>query len=282
MLPADDHVHTEWSWDAAAGAMDDSCARAVELGLPSIAFTEHVDATRWVLTAEGRSLMPPELIGGDGRFDPPPLDADGYLACVQRCRGRYPGLRILTGVELGEPHWFDDRSRALLRSGDFDRVLGSLHSLELDDEAWAVDHLFWASAPEGVEPAEVVRRYLVEALRMVESSDLFEVLAHIDYPVRGWPASAGEFRAADFEDEYRAVLRALAASGRALEVNTRLPLSAEVVGWWYDVGGPAVSFGSDAHQPSLVAHGFDDAAAMVEAHGFHPGRHPHDFWRRRP
>ena len=47
-------------------------------------------------------------------------------------------------------------------------------------------------------------------------------------------------------------------------------------------GGEAVSFGSDAHQPSVVGHGFADAAAMVEAHGFRPGRDPHDFWRRRP
>jgi histidinol-phosphatase (PHP family) len=281
LQPPDNHVHTEWSWDAAAGSMEASCARAVELGLPSIAFTEHVDATRWVLTAEARSLMPPERVGTDGRFDPPAIDTDGYLACVQRCRDRYPDLRVVTGVELGEPHWFEDQSRDLLRSGDFDRVLGSLHSLGLDDGPWLVDHLFWASAPEDVVPDEIVRAYLAETLRMVESSDVFEVLAHIDYPVRGWPA-AGVFDPADFEDEYRAVLRALARSGRALEVNTRLPMPPEIVGWWYEVGGAAVSFGSDAHQPSLVAHGFEDAAAMVEAHGFHQGRDPYDFWRRRP
>ena len=38
MVPPDNHVHTEWSWDAAAGSMEASCARALELGLPSIAF----------------------------------------------------------------------------------------------------------------------------------------------------------------------------------------------------------------------------------------------------
>ena len=37
MLPPDNHVHTEWSWDAYAGSMEQSCARALELGLPSIA-----------------------------------------------------------------------------------------------------------------------------------------------------------------------------------------------------------------------------------------------------
>ena len=54
----------------------------------------------------------------------------------------------------------------------------------------------------------------------------FAVLAHIDYPVRHWPAQAGRFDAAVFEDEYRAVLAALARSGRMLEVNTVVPLPA--------------------------------------------------------
>ena len=40
------------------------------------------------------------------------------------------------------------------------------------------------------------------------------------------------------------------------------------------------SLGSDAHEPSEVAHGFADAATMVESQGFRPGRDPHDFWVR--
>ena len=76
MLPPDNHVHTEWSWDADAGSMEASCARAVELGLPSIAFTEHVDLTSWVLAAP---LRDGDQLDEDGRFDPPPLDVEGYL-----------------------------------------------------------------------------------------------------------------------------------------------------------------------------------------------------------
>jgi histidinol-phosphatase (PHP family) len=30
----------------------------------------------------------------------------------------------------------------------------------------------------------------------------------------------------------------------------------------------------------LLAQGFAEAAAMVEAYGFRPGRHPYDYWRR--
>ena len=46
MDASDGHVHSEWSWDArSVGSMEATCARAVALGLPSVAFTEHVDFT---------------------------------------------------------------------------------------------------------------------------------------------------------------------------------------------------------------------------------------------
>ena len=277
MLPPDGHVHTEWSWDAANGSMEQACARAVELGLPSIAFTEHADFTRWVISHEAAGRMRwwhSAWIGPDGRFSPPPLDAAGYLASVQRCRDRFPGLRILSGTELGEPHWHKDEVRALLGAGTFDRVLGSVHSLELDATR-LVDLLF-----DQADPALLLRAYLDETLRLAESAAPFAVLAHIDYPVRHWPEEAGLFDATRFEDEYRTVLAALARSGRALELNTRVPLPAVIVQWWYEAGGEALVFGSDAHRPAAVARRFADAASAAEAAGFRPGRYPHDFWRR--
>jgi histidinol-phosphatase (PHP family) len=286
MLPADNHVHTEWSWDAYAGSMEQSCARALELGLPSIAFTEHVDLTRWAVGPElasrtTRNPTDPVLeriaahIGADGCFDPPPLDVEGYLASVERCRERFPDLRILSGVELGEPHWFADEVQALLARGRFERLLGSLHSLETDGVRREIGAL-----NQEIGSAGLVRVYLAEVQRMVETSSVFQVLAHIDYPIRRWSAEAGAYDPAAFEEEYRSVLRALAASGRALEMNTRIPLHYQIVRWWYEVGGEAVSFGSDAHNPTLVAHGFAEATAMVEAQGFRAGRAPHDFWVR--
>jgi histidinol-phosphatase (PHP family) len=279
VLPPDGHVHTEWSWDAAAGSMERSCARAVELGLPSIAFTEHADFTGWLIAPGVRARMRQKnaaRIGPGNSFRPPPLDAAAYLACVQRCRDLFPGLRILSGAELGEPHWHEAQVKALLNAGSFDRVLGSVHSLEFDGTR-LVDLLF-----DQAQPADLIRAYLAEALRLVESTAPFAVLAHIDYPLRHWPKEAGRFDPAVFEDEYRTVLAALARSGRALEVNATVPLPPVIVRWWYESGGADLVFGSDAHEPSAVARRFADLAAAAEAAGFRPGRHPHDFWRRNP
>jgi histidinol-phosphatase (PHP family) len=275
VMPADGHVHTEWSWDAPDGSMEQTCARAVEMGLPAVAFTEHADYTTWPVTASDLDERLQPLIASDGTLTPPKLDLTGYLECLQRCRDGFPDLRIFSGVELGEPHWHSGAVAALLDAGHFDRVLGSLHSLPIGQQFFEMPELY------RLRPAtEVVRDYLAEIPRLIRSSETFAVLAHIEYAVAYWPAQAGPFDPNSFEDGFRHALRALADSGRTLEVNTKAPVHPEVIGWWREEGGEAITFGSDAHDPAVLARGFGDAAAMVEAHGFRPGRHPYDFWRR--
>jgi histidinol-phosphatase (PHP family) len=278
MLPSDRHVHSEWSWDALRGDMEATCGRAVGLGLTSIAFTDHADFTPWRIVGEIASapgtVRP--YIGSDGRFDPPELDLDGYRECVERCRDRFPELQILLGVELAEPHWHPEQAASLLRRGEFDLVISGLHSRRVDGG----EVIMVGDGYDDTPATEVFRDYLAEITRMIETSDAFSVLAHIDYPIRHWPAGAGPYEPKMFEEEHRAALRALAATGRALEVNTRVPLHPQIVEWWRDVNGGAVTFASDAHNPLSLAFGFADAAAMVESYGFRPGRHPYDFWVR--
>jgi histidinol-phosphatase (PHP family) len=265
MLPADSHVHTEWSWDAAAGDMVATCARAVELGVPAVAFTEHVDHTRFRAEPTNQPTVPP------------PFDVQGYLAAVEECRHRFPDLRVLSGAELGEPHRHAEQVAAVLAAGDFERVLGSVHALSVGEEGYAEPPALFDRSDD---PARVVRAYLREVVALVEGSDAFAVLAHVDFPLRAWPATGGPVDVTAFEDELREVLRLLAASGRALEVNTRRPVEVAVVRWWHDVGGEAVSFASDTHDPDGLAFGFADAVRLAEACGFRPGRSPADLWGR--
>ncbi|MEO3891050.1 PHP domain-containing protein [Nonomuraea sp. B5E05] len=278
MLPADSHTHSEWSWDAPSGSMERSCTRAVELGLPAIAFTEHVDHTVWTVTLD--ALAPDDhlatLATQEGLLTPPAFDANGYLEAIERCRERFPALRILSGLELGEPHWHASAVAKVLGAGPFDRVLGSLHCLPAGDGFAEPPGLYERRAA-----ADVIRQYLAEIVGLVTGSDAFSVLAHIDYPLRYWPArEAGPFDLPMFEEEFRHALRMTARSGRALEINTRIPLHSAILTWWHEEGGEAVTFGSDAHDPAAVALGFRDAADMARAHGFRPGRDPYDFWAR--
>jgi histidinol-phosphatase (PHP family) len=274
-LPPDSHVHSEWSWDAVDGSMERTCARAVAMGLPAVAFTEHLDHTRWTVLADDLADDDPLRSLADDKWTltPPALDVDGYLECLERCRERFPELRIVSGVELGDPHWHAAEIAPALEAGGFDVVLGSLHCLEIDGATYEPPGLF-----RHLPAAVVIRSYLAELAELVMQVSAFGVLAHIDYPVRYWPRGAPAFDAAAYEDEFRHVLSLLAASDRALEVSTRVPLAPEVVRWWRAEGGREVTFGSDAHDPLTLAAGFGAAASMVEAHGFRPGRHPHDRW----
>jgi histidinol-phosphatase (PHP family) len=315
----DRHVHTEWSWDAAHGDMVATCARAVALGLPAIALTEHADYNAWVNAATGaggaaaaapgsskdpghggtpatpnrwtwsqghlpghrwpvRVPVYPIARGGD-------LDIAGYWEAIDRCRAAFPDLRIESGVELGEPNLYPDQCARLLAHRPLDRVLGSMHIVEVDGEMVDI------SVPEVLSPEHAkprFRRYLVATRELVESGAPFAILTHLDYPKRYWPHATLPFDERDFEEEYRAVLVALARSGRTLEVNSSramgpprgpcpgpLPLR-----WWHEAGGQAISFGSDAHRPEDLAAGLGEAADLALAAGFRPGDDPVQLWGR--
>ncbi|WP_346621026.1 PHP domain-containing protein [Blastococcus montanus] len=270
--PPDNHVHTHWSWDTPdSSTMRRACERAIAQGLPAIAFTEHLDFTVW--HAEDRATA-------DGLLDRHPahqlpIDVEGYFAELEEVRGRFPELRIWSGIETGEPHLFAASIARHLESSPVDRILGSLHSLSDAGRLVGVGRLLHVDADA------TMRRYLGEMVGMIESSDVFQVLAHVDFPRRYWPGGPDRYVEKDYEEEYRAVFRALAGSGRALEINTSSPLaSADQVRWFHEEGGEAVSFGSDAHAPTAVGQKFDLAVAVAEAAGFRPGRDRFDFWRR--
>jgi histidinol-phosphatase (PHP family) len=272
VLPVDNHVHTEWSYDTPPDAsMVRSCEQAVAIGLPAIAFTEHLEFTAGM---EGDAIG---SVTTDARWWSriKPLDVTGYLAAIDECRQRFPGLRILAGVEAGEPHLFATSAGKVVEGNGFDRILGSLHAVPYKGKLMSADALF-GDMPDD----EVMRYYFTELLALIEGSDLFQVLAHLDFPRRYWPPGPHLYREDAFEEEYRAVLRALASSGRVLEVNTKSPLaSVDQIRWWREEGGTAVSFGSDAHMPRRVGDRFKLAIDVVEAAGFKAGRDPYDFWR---
>jgi histidinol-phosphatase (PHP family) len=243
--------------------MERSCERALELGLPGIAFTEHAE---WNQVHPGQHSV----------------DIAGYLDAVERCRTKFKDLRILSGVELGEPHWFPQETADLLAAGPLDQVLGSIHCIH-DVDGGLLDASQFRER-SGIDFPGAVREYFRETLAMIDSGVPFETLAHIDYPKRYWLNGEAPYHEHDYESEIRAVLTAAASTGRVLEVNTTrgrvLCPDITVVRWWREVGGQAVQYASDAHDPDKVAEGFKLATQMVESAGFKPAKDPMALWRR--
>lgn len=281
-LPADTHVHSEYSWDtggptsAAAGTMRRTCARAVRIGLPTVVFTEHLDLTEWWAAPEDFEEHQRPLIDTDGLMRPPPLDAVGYLETIERCRHAFPDLRILTGVEYGQPHLPPRPGATPLDLSALDRVNGSLHTLPFRGGRSEPVTLY----RELDDPAEVMWAYFAEVPAVLDDGD-FDVFTHLDYATRSWPTDEhGPFDHRRFEEGFRQAMRAIATSGRALEMNTSRSLRPWIPRWWAEEGGRAISFGSDDHETSGLAAHFPEAVDLVSAYGFAPGSRPEDFWTR--
>jgi histidinol-phosphatase (PHP family) len=89
-------VHSEWSWDTggprsdAAGRMEAMCHRAVKMGLPALAFTEHLDITGWAIGQEDLldHLRPP--------FDPRAFE-DEFRQAMRAVAGSGRALELNVG-----------------------------------------------------------------------------------------------------------------------------------------------------------------------------------------
>ena len=175
-LPADSHVHSEWSWDTggpgseADGTMLRTCERAVAIGLPAVVFTEHLNFEGWRIEPQDATDAPHQSQGSSRGA----VAGCGGLPRLHRpCRSLFPTLRILTGVEFGQPHLFEQQASQLLDLSKLDRVNGSLHTLQNGADrsepvtlfrCWPADRVMW--------------EYLAEVPRMVAASNSFEVFTH--------------------------------------------------------------------------------------------------------
>ncbi len=166
-------------------------------------------------------------------------------------------LRILTGVEYGQPHLWDAHAALLLDLSELDRVNGSLHTLPNGEDRSEPTTLYRLWPPD-----KVIWAYLAEIPRMLAGSDAFETFTHIDYAIRSWPTEdAGPFDPRRYEGGFREAMRTIASAGLSLEMNTRR-LQPWIPQWWSEEGGRTITFGSDAHVPEALARRFHGGVCL--------------------
>lgn len=254
MALCDLHTHTYYSFDGHIRPFD-LCAEARRHGLFGVAMSEHYD------------------FYADDSHVYYQLFEDGRDPMLERLRSLYgSSLKIWKGIELGQPHYNLKRYRELMRRADFDFIIGSIHDLPPHENIYRAG----AACRSQDDCDRIFESYFEEMTKMIEACD-FDILAHLDYPVR---VMGGAFREAPelqrYESLIRPILRLCAEKDIALEVNTaglhkwqkRPGPGVWVLEAYKAYGGEKITLGSDAHRRIHVARGLDWAADMIREAGF--------------
>ena len=252
-LPLDAHLHTDLSPDSDV-PIDTYARQAVERGIAEIAITDHVD------------------------FDPaaPAFDFAPFAQrerVVREVAERWGdrGVAIRFGVEVTwDRRWADD-IRAHLDRHAYDFVIGSVHVYR--ESPYAAGRV--AAWVAGRTLREIVAPYFDEVAAGARTG-WFDAMGHIDFVKRYLAPHVTAADLATAPELYEPILRALVESGTALEVNTsglrqaasETYPSPAIVARYFDLGGRAVTVGSDAHRAEAFAWALGDGYAAVAAAGF--------------
>ena len=241
--------------------MEAICRHAIRIGLDEIALTDHFE------------LYPPGFPDPDPYFQASLLD--DYEAEVRRVQVQFKGrLRVVLGIEMGQPHEDLALSSKLVSSHGFDYVLGSIHKLR-DKDLGVVSY---------EDETELSTRILEDLTALWELADKadYDCLAHVDI-IRRYAAYYGRpIDFMDYPDALTRLLRRVIERGKGLEINTsglRQPVRAtlpftEVLRLYRSLGGEIVTLGSDAHGLDDIGAGFSIAReALIEAGFCHIARY---------
>ena len=244
----DYQVHSFRSHDGKS-SIREQCARAVEVGLDEIGFSEHKD------------------------FDPADpvvdyFDYEAYLTEIEAARREWGAhLKIRAGVEIDYQRWLENEIASYLASHPFDFVIGSVHHIDR----------VMLMTPEYNENRTAQTAYQDYFLAVADSvrSGLFDILGHLEYANRRGLAAWGPYHTENYREELTALMDLIIAQGVTFEINTAglhqdlgvtYPV-AKTVALYADRGGKLLSIGSDAHHPDQLAHAYADAARLARSHG---------------
>jgi histidinol-phosphatase (PHP family) len=254
---ADYHIHTAMCRHA-EGEPRAYVERAVELGMRVMGFADHLPFLG--------GWEPLHDLTDDWAMRPDELD--DYVALVQDLAREYAAdVRIVLGIEADFIPETLEHTAAILEQYPFQYVIGSVHIV---GDRFGFDH------PEmrgrlGEYGLDRIHLESLELTRQAAESGLFDVVGHLDHAKKfGPPQDEAAVAAAA-----SAALRAVAAAGMRLEINTaglrkgtgEAYPSPALLAEAHGLGVPLV-FGSDAHRPGDVGHGFDHAVGLARAAGY--------------
>ncbi|UCD19997.1 MAG: histidinol-phosphatase [candidate division WOR-3 bacterium] len=260
----DYHVHTDHSVDA-SGTIAEYCARALEIGLNEICFTNHCE-----LDPERND----SFIIFNGRREP--FSKENLLRLQKeifdaRERFKEQGLNVKFGIEVGYDPGIETIIKDIIDCVDLDFVIGAVHCL---------GHICIDSSKEcgsyfdRHDMDEYIEDYYTTAAALIKSR-LFDSLAHFDvykkYGRDRYGPAINNFP----RDAATRVFQLMVANDVALEINTAGmrfmnefypgPLLTELA---HDCGLRRITIGSDSHRPTDLAKDLALAFDYARSYGF--------------
>ncbi len=246
----DYHLHSTFSADSNM-TMTEICQKAIELGLDEIVFTDHFG------------------------FDPNDIDYDflhytDYVESFKKAKAHFGhDLNLLLGIEIGIQPYFSVEFNDFLKNKFFDFIIGSIHMVnryDLTKEAFFI----------GKNKKQAYQAYLEEVLESILACENFDVLGHLDLIRRYGPYHDRILHYDDHREIIESILKTLIQTGRGLEINTsglRYGIDTphptfDIIQAYRKLGGEILTLGSDAHTPSHIATGFNEALEMIREAGF--------------
>lgn len=241
-LLMDYHVHTALCGHA-QGMPVEYAASAVEQGLESMGFTDHLPACGLYQPLHAMAIDQMEV----------------YIDAVEAARKKYPALRILCGVEADIYPGFEAHLAAMRQRFHFDYVIGSVHYV-FGQFLFDPQPLSWRDA-EKTEHIEAYFQLLLMGIR----SGLIDVVGHVDGIKWLFPDCYKQI-----EMHMDGLLQEVKKQQIILELNTSgrrkkpaSPYPELSVLKRAAAHGIALIPGSDAHQPAQVAMHFNLAAELM-------------------
>ena len=255
MIICDSHTHSSFSFDAEV-PMEDMVKGAVKKNINVITFTDHCDAIGIYDEKKFESVLEEEI--------------PKSVAESKRLKEVYSDkIKVLTGIELGEPTHSPEKTKVALGLGDHDFILASTHEVRGREDFYFLEY-----NENNIDT--LLTEYFNEQLEVVKWNG-FDSLAHFDYPAR-YIAERTDIKLdySKYNNVIDEILSTLIKNNKALEINTSTiskPLSRpmpdkNILKRYKELGGYLITLGSDAHTVEALSQDFDKAFKIIKELGF--------------
>ncbi|MCL2688900.1 MAG: histidinol-phosphatase [Chitinispirillia bacterium] len=255
MIPADYHLHTPYCGHA-QGEIIEYVERAIFLGLKEIGFSDHL----------GRYYLTPAQLKKNWEWGMRPESLPQYFNDITKLQKQFDGrIKIRIGLEIDYIEGAEESAIKIMDTLPFDYAICSIHCLP---------SLGWKHIAHytKMNPAVIYKEYF-KAAHAAVNSNCFQSLAHIDFLWRYIPCVNEELKKIALKGIER-VVKAASKSRTALELNSNgfFHASNNTMGqvlysFFLDQISkhkPAVTIGSDAHEPHNAGWLFEDICKIMK------------------